>query len=187
MLNTKLYRKDLNLGCGGEYYDGWLGVDIVKDSFARLYHDLNRPYLPFKDKCVSFVVIKRTIAYINHPEKLIEECKRVAVDGIGIIPCYCETCKSILSDREITKSILFDQFPINSNYNKPQIIFLTQDKDKRKECIAKFGHWTNNLPPISKAVSKKYFKKLLRDIETDEAYSRQCREYEFDLSMFIGW
>lgn len=53
----KLYRKDLNLGCGGFYSSDWLGVENDKDSYARVFHDLDSPYLPFKDKSVSFIMI----------------------------------------------------------------------------------------------------------------------------------
>ena len=123
----KLYRKDLNLGCGDFYSSDWLGVDNDKDSLARVFHDLDSPYLPFKDKSVSFIIIICTIAHVKNPSNLIEECKRVAVDGVGIIPCgkRCEHHEN--------------------EYNKQDLIYLTKEEDKINSCKEKYFYWIDIL------------------------------------------
>ncbi|HWQ95772.1 MAG TPA: hypothetical protein VN368_00215 [Candidatus Methylomirabilis sp.] len=121
-MSEMVYRKNLNLGCGDIYSSGWLRVDIDRDSFARLFYDLNLPYLPFKDKSFSFVMLSCVIAHIKNSEKHIKERKDIVVDGIGIIPY--EKCR-----RHKTE------------YNKLDLIFLTEDKVRKKKCSEKYNYW----------------------------------------------
>lgn len=148
----KLYRKDINIGCGGFYSSEWLGIDKDKDSFARVLHDLDNSYLPFKDKCVSFIMIKCTIAHVKYPKKLIEECKRVAVHGIGMIACG-NRCKKH-----------------KKKYNKDKLILLTNDPVLQKECIEKYKYWLDSEAEslgYNKSKREKYVKMYPYDITNE--------------------
>jgi len=41
--------KKLNLGCGEDYKEGYINLDILDNEFVDVIHDLNKFPYPFKD------------------------------------------------------------------------------------------------------------------------------------------
>ena len=62
--------KKLDLACGNNKYDGFTGVDIVKEGTqADIIHDLNKYPWPFEDNSVDEIMCSH---YIEHTENLIK-------------------------------------------------------------------------------------------------------------------
>ena len=82
--------KKLNLGCGKEYRDGWVNLDISnKDIYDNeikvdVKHDLNKFPWPFKSNEFDFVLLKHLLEHLNDIPKVMNELIRITRKG-GII------------------------------------------------------------------------------------------------------
>jgi len=74
----------LHVGCGENYFDGWINVDI-DSSKADIFHDLAKP-LWFYDNTVDFIYSEHFIEHIgiNHAQNMFKEFYRVLKPG-GIL------------------------------------------------------------------------------------------------------
>ena len=71
----------IHLGCGTNYIDGWVNVDL--DSvLADVHLDLRNP-LPYADTSVDFIFNEHFIEHITRDEALgfLKECRRVLKPG----------------------------------------------------------------------------------------------------------
>lgn len=87
--------KKLNLGCGGDYREGWTNQDFVKKIKADVYCDLEKK-LPFKSNTFEYVYASHTMEHINNLTPLMKELKRVCKNGaiIEIIVPSALCCKA---------------------------------------------------------------------------------------------
>jgi SAM-dependent methyltransferase len=73
----------LNLGCGSNYREGWVNIDINKDLKADYHLDLNKDPLPFEDSTVDYIMLKHVLEHISDLIRFMEECWRVLKpDGV---------------------------------------------------------------------------------------------------------
>lgn len=75
------------LGCGPDYVEGWINVDINKDIKADIYHDLNKTPYPFKENSIKLIKSKQTLEHLDIPIiDFFTEIKRIlTTDGIIIL------------------------------------------------------------------------------------------------------
>ena len=80
--------KNLNLGCGKDYREGWINTDFNKDIKADVYINFNEP-LPFKDNEIDYILLDNVLEHIT-PERymtFIEDLHRICKQG-SIIEIY---------------------------------------------------------------------------------------------------
>lgn len=65
----------LDIGCGSNKREGFLGVDLVKTAATDVVADATN--LPFKDNCVDYVYSRRCIQHIKDDVKALKEIYRV--------------------------------------------------------------------------------------------------------------
>lgn len=77
--------KKLNLGCGNDYREGWLNVDLDKNYRADLYLDL-RERLPFGNNEIDYILAQDILEHFTKEEgrEFLKECFRVLKDAGGI-------------------------------------------------------------------------------------------------------
>jgi SAM-dependent methyltransferase len=88
--------KKLNLGCGRDYREGFVNIDISKEVKADVYHDLEKFPYPFKantfDEILSLGVLELIDAdFLKIMEELYRICKPNAVIKIRspVFPNMC--------------------------------------------------------------------------------------------------
>ena len=80
-------KKKLNLGCGNDYKEGWVNLDIDRNVGADVIFDLRKiskgKKLPFKSKTFDLIWCSHVLEHFFDPTPLLEEMKRVCkVRGI---------------------------------------------------------------------------------------------------------
>lgn len=79
-----LNNKNLHLGCGAVYFDGWINVDL-DSPLADMRLDLTQP-LPFMDASASCVFSEHFIEHVTRKQAVdfLGECRRILMPG-GVI------------------------------------------------------------------------------------------------------
>ncbi|MGB9676570.1 MAG: class I SAM-dependent methyltransferase [Candidatus Bathyarchaeales archaeon] len=70
---------NLDVGCGSNKREGFLGVDVNKTDAVDVVADAT--HLPFKDCCVDYVYSRMCIQHIKDDMKALEEMYRVIKNG----------------------------------------------------------------------------------------------------------
>jgi predicted SAM-dependent methyltransferase len=73
------YLKKLDLGCGKNKKEGFLGVDQSPDVDADFIHDLNSYPYPFDDNSVFEIFTSHFIEHVGNIKAFMEECWRMLV------------------------------------------------------------------------------------------------------------
>lgn len=95
--------KLLNIGCGRNYRDGWINLDLQRSRFV-VYHDV-RKKLPFQDNEVDVVYHSHLLEHLSRTQALrfIADCYRVLKPG-GImrlaVPDMEQICREYLKNLE---------------------------------------------------------------------------------------
>jgi SAM-dependent methyltransferase len=83
--------KKLNLCCGIDVRKGWDNADLQKHE-GVISCDINHFPYPFKDNTYDYVLLKGAYYYAEHPEKVLEEMRRITkhkgIIKIEDIPYY---------------------------------------------------------------------------------------------------
>ena len=81
-------RMKLNLGCGKDYIDGWVNVDLYDDSKCDVVYDLEKFPWPWEDNSVSEILIKHTLEHLGEDWKVyikvLQEMYRICEDDAEI-------------------------------------------------------------------------------------------------------
>ncbi len=74
--------KRLNLGCGIDYKEGWINVDLDKSVKADLYFDVRKKF-PLKDSQYSYILVQDLLEHLTKKDgrRFLEECWRVLTPG----------------------------------------------------------------------------------------------------------
>jgi predicted SAM-dependent methyltransferase len=72
----------LHIGCGAQYKEGWVNIDINPFPKLDLQYDVRKP-LPFADTSVQFIYSEHFIEHLAMQEGLdfFKECYRVLIPG----------------------------------------------------------------------------------------------------------
>ena len=73
----------LNLGCGKDYKEGWMNID-VNDVKKDVSHDLNKIPYPFKKSYFDEVYMKMILEHLNDPLGVLKEIVRISKDNAKI-------------------------------------------------------------------------------------------------------
>ena len=75
----------LNLGCGNEYKEGWINIDVNKKVKADIYHDLTKRF-PFKDGYIDEILLDNVLEHIkkDYYFKFLKEIHRICKKGAKI-------------------------------------------------------------------------------------------------------
>ena len=69
--------KKLNIGCGEDYREGWINLDIRDNIKTDIKHDLEKYPYPFKSNTFDEVEIRMVIEHIKEPIKFLKEICRI--------------------------------------------------------------------------------------------------------------
>lgn len=69
----------LDIGCGSNKKEGFLGLDINKTEATDIIADATN--LPFKDNCIDYIYSRRCIQHVRNDVKALEEIYRVLKIG----------------------------------------------------------------------------------------------------------
>lgn len=78
----------LNIGCGRDYRDGWINIDLSREVNADLYLDIRKDPLPYLDQSVDEIYISGVLEQIGSNEDLVHamrECHRVLKPGRNMV------------------------------------------------------------------------------------------------------
>lgn len=111
-LTTKFSTKKLNLGCGHDYHDGWLNIDIDPGVHPDLIHDLYQP-LPFDDSAFEEVLAQDVLEHFTPEDgqRLLTEIARVLqLNGRVTIrvPNVDQIIEQFTHDQEVRNLFLYD-------------------------------------------------------------------------------
>ncbi len=67
----------VNLGCGSDYREGWIGVDRVKIPGVDIVHDLDTGPWPFHDDSVEEILARDVFEHVADPVMFMTECWRI--------------------------------------------------------------------------------------------------------------
>jgi predicted SAM-dependent methyltransferase len=76
--------KKLNVGCGNDYKEGWINLDLIgvkKD----ITHDLNKIPYPFQDNEFAEILMKMILEHVDKPIIVLKEIIRISVNGAKLI------------------------------------------------------------------------------------------------------
>lgn len=77
--------KKLNLGCGNDYKEGWINVDLGDNIKKDIKHDLNKIPYPFKENSVDIILMKQSLEHLDYPVKVLQELVRICKNGARIM------------------------------------------------------------------------------------------------------
>jgi ubiquinone/menaquinone biosynthesis C-methylase UbiE len=136
----------LNLGCGPDKKEGYIGVDKVKLPTVDVVHDLNNFPYPFEDNSVDEIYCSHILEHLDDFNRVMEELWRICKPNALIVikvPYY----KSYLAFSDATHKVWFtehsfdhfnDSHPLSNFYSKARFKILS------KKLIAK--RFTKYLP-----------------------------------------
>jgi len=75
--------KKLNLGCGKDYKQGWINVDIIHVK-KDINYNLNKIPYPFKNNEFEEILLKMILEHIDKPLKVLKEVIRISKDDAKI-------------------------------------------------------------------------------------------------------
>lgn len=103
--------KRLNLGCGTDYRDGWVNVDLDKKVRADLRFDLRRRF-PLKENGFDFMLVQDVLEHFTKEETIefLTECWRVLRKGGRLelrIPNILQIIQQFKDDPEVMMMFIY--------------------------------------------------------------------------------
>lgn len=71
----------LNLGCGKDYLNGYINVDMYPGDRVDVLHNLNIIPYPFKKNSVQHIIMNDILEHLENPDLVIQECYRILTVG----------------------------------------------------------------------------------------------------------
>ena len=124
--------KRLHLGCGLDYKEGYINVDINKKVKADIIHNLEKFPYPFKDKEFNIILMKHVLEHLGDTVKTLKELKRI-INKKGIIKIEVPYYKNKGAFRDPTHKRFFTEDTFPEYFNKDFKIIRNELK-----CTGKF-------------------------------------------------
>ena len=74
----------LDIGCGGQKKEGFIGLDILKLEGVDIVHDLTLFPYPFDDDSVDEIYMDNCLEHLPNPMKVIEEIYRISKNNTKV-------------------------------------------------------------------------------------------------------
>lgn len=74
----------INIGCGGQEKEGFIGIDILQFPGVDIVHDLNVFPYPFKDDEIDEIWMDQVLEHLSDPLKVVEELYRISKNDAAI-------------------------------------------------------------------------------------------------------
>lgn len=101
----------LNLGCGPDYREGFVNVDILDNVRVDKRWDLEKLPLPFKDSSVDYVYSRYLLIYIRDIYPWLRDIHRICRDGAVIRFTELHfSCSSMHTDLQRVRGFTTDSF-----------------------------------------------------------------------------
>lgn len=68
---------NLNLGCGADRRDGWVGVDLFEGPTVDVVHNLNVGPWPWATDSVDMILARHIFEHVDDPVLFMAECWRI--------------------------------------------------------------------------------------------------------------
>jgi len=76
--------KKLNLGCGFDYKEGWVNVDVINVKKDKKHNLDSYPY-PFKKDTFDVILMKMILEHVKEPTVCLKELIRISKNGAKIV------------------------------------------------------------------------------------------------------
>lgn len=83
----------INLGCGQQKLNGYIGVDMIKTEAVDVIHNLNDFPYPFEDGVAEEILLDNVLEHLDKPILVLEEAFRI-LKPRGIVKIYVPYFKS---------------------------------------------------------------------------------------------
>lgn len=77
--------KQLNLGSGKNYRNGWVNMDIHSDFKKDVTHDFNKFPYPFKENTFDLIELRFVFEHLENPIRVLKELIRIGKNNCKII------------------------------------------------------------------------------------------------------
>lgn len=107
----------LNIGCGNDYKEGYVNLDISNEGKCDIVHNIEKG-LPFKDKKFEYIYARHALEHI-HQEKflfVLSELIRI-LKPKGVIDIWCPHFSCGITYRELGHYTPISYFTIKSDLN----------------------------------------------------------------------
>lgn len=98
--------KKLNLGCGSDYKNGWVNLDINKNVKADIYHNIEKFPYPFHNNSFDFVLLNMVLEHISSPIAVLEEVWRISKPN-AMVKVFVPHWSSYLQYSDLTHKSAF--------------------------------------------------------------------------------
>ncbi len=108
----------LNLGCWGDYKEGWVNVDVNKQAKADVYHNLDKFPYPFKDNTFDVIYLSHVLEHLEDPMRVVKELWRISKPKGKVIikvPHWSSYLAHHPEHKTYYSSETFKHFEINEN------------------------------------------------------------------------
>jgi ubiquinone/menaquinone biosynthesis C-methylase UbiE len=157
MCENTVKMKRLNLGCGGDYKEGWINLDCRDDIKTDIKWNVDTFPYPFKENTFDEILIKMILEHARDPIKVLKEIVRISKKDakvIVIVPhANSYAAKSDLQHKNFFTENIFDEWHL-LEYELPNLRLI------KKKFLFK-NKWKAYLP------FKKYLKIYLNGIYDD--------------------
>ncbi len=117
MASLRVMHKKLNLGCGQDYREGWVNLDISSTVGADVVHDIEKLPFPFADGTFDEILCNDIIEHVEYLPIMKELYRIMAEGGVITIRVPHFTSRNNFIDPTHIKQFsiqLFDYFVENS-------------------------------------------------------------------------
>lgn len=164
----------LDIACGQNKQQGFIGVDIAPCVGVDIVHDLNVYPWPFADDSVEEAFSSHFVEHVGCLMKFMNECQRIMKQGakLTILAPYYSSMRCwqdpthvraiseasfLYYNKEWRVSNLLDHYPINADFDFNYGYVMTPDWANRSEEARNFAirHYNNVISDIQVTMTKK--------------------------------
>lgn len=131
--------KKLHLGCGKNYFEGWVNADISKNVKADKYFDFENKRWPFKDNEFDIVYSGNVLEHLSDTVSVAKELWRITKQE-GLILISVPYATSFANFRDPTHKSRFSKHTFSYFTEDNEFNFYSDIRFEVKSRIHYFGH-----------------------------------------------